>query len=289
MWQGGSGGGGGGGLWGQGVGWWGDRTDGGGGRGVSGIRGKVGWEMERGGGGGGGLEGGGWREGVEGGGGGVVGSRCGASAQWLGGSELTPPRSATPLPLKVALCCVGGAGTGQVPRGAEAQRRLGGGAGSAAPVVDVAVTAGGRLVAGSASAMAADAGAVPAAGVAGVRAGAWAGAWAGAGDMVALARAEVPAHFLPLRRTEPGSAWSDTAFTTARSWPLVTRRSSGQAALVLNRRLLPGLSELLSGTPRGWGGDPDPGPDPAVPVCVPPAPPAAVAVVTAPPPSATVP
>ena len=47
-------------------------------------------------------------------------------AQWLGGSELTPPRSATPLPLKVALCCVGGAGTGQVLRGAEAQRRLGG-------------------------------------------------------------------------------------------------------------------------------------------------------------------
>ena len=137
--------------------------------------------------------------------------------------------------------------------------------------------------------MAADAGAVPAAGVAGVRAGAWAGAWAGAGDMVVLARAEVPAHFLPLRRTEPGSAWSDTALTTARSRPLVTRRSSGQAALVLNRRLLPGLSELLSGTPRGWGGDPGPGPDPAVPVCVPPAPPAAVAVVTAPPPSATVP
>ena len=34
--------------------------------------------------------------------------------------------------------------------------------------------------------MAADAGAVPAAGVAGVRAGAWAGAWAGAGDMVSL-------------------------------------------------------------------------------------------------------
>ena len=65
-----------------------------------------------------------WGWGLDRVGGGVVGSR--SSAQWLGGSELTPPRSATPLPLKVALCCVGGAGTGQVLRGAEAQRRLGG-------------------------------------------------------------------------------------------------------------------------------------------------------------------